>query len=93
MLTYDECDVLIEAIEKWEEDSDIGGMLLGTMLESMIDDPEAKAKMEREHKEEMRKKEIEKRERKRKAVKLKAKIYDIQEEAFKNEHGMEVEEA
>lgn len=87
-LTYDECDVIIDALEKWEDQPDIGGALFSSLLGSMVDDPEAKAEIERNQKEREQQKEIEKRERKRRAIKLKAKIFDIQEKAIKNEMGV-----
>lgn len=78
----DDIDTLVEALEAWENKSDVGefmGDLLGAML--CKDDPVAKAKMETERRDRMQKADREKRRRKERSVVLRAKLIDFRNAA------------
>ncbi len=87
-LTYDECDVLIEALEKWESESNIGEVMIGGIMKNLASDKDSQREIERQLEERERQHQQKLRERKRMAAKLKAKLYDIQDQAMKADAGL-----
>lgn len=81
-LTYDECDVLIEALDTWI-DKGQSSVLMGDLMAGALGslDESTGKELEKAQEKKKQKFEEEKRQRKRTAAKLKAKLYDIQEEA------------
>lgn len=78
-LTYDDCDVLIEALDEWIKKGETG-MLLGGIVSTMLKDKtERPDEIENLEKRKQMEHEEKKRARKKIAAKLKAKLYEIQD--------------
>jgi len=80
-LTYKDCDNLIQAVEKWEQE-DFGAGLMNALFSSMLtkDDPEAQAEMKKSEEKRKEEEAFKTRERKKQGAMLKAKLYQIQSE-------------
>jgi len=84
--THKECDVLIQALEEWEKVDDMGGMLMRALFSSMVgDDEEAKAEFKKKEQERKFEQEQKRRERKKISARLKARLYEIQDQVMDNE--------
>ena len=82
-LTYEECDILIDALDEWIEKGQtseiLGDIFTGIFEDEMPEGAREEMKQKRQH-EKMQRQE-QKRTRKKQAAKLKAKLYTIQDKA------------
>ena len=81
MLTRDDVNVLIEALEAWEY-KDIGGEVLGSMLVAMLGsgaDPIAKEKMRQQQDEDRERYKQERQARKERAIGIKARLLEMRD--------------
>lgn len=79
-LTSADCDILFDAVEKWEK-ADSSGALMGIMLGGLLGskDPESREKFEAEEKARIEKEKSEARMRAQRGSLLKAKIITIKD--------------
>lgn len=79
VLTEQDLDILIEAVEAWENKDLAGDMMFDLITSSLTDrkDPAAKAQLEEERNERIRTKEQQRRRRKEQSILLRAKLIQM----------------